>query len=242
MEGDLFRIKVVKNIIKIAKENDSDIVKSAYWEIDDSNSNKIIKKYCYWGNDINAGEKSFKVDEVPNFLYHHPSIWSCIYKREFLQKHFIKFIEAKGGGWVDNPFQVATFCLAERINWTPLAYYNYRPESVGNSSNLKDYKIPLARFNDIHDFFDKHPDLYTGNVFEYVTKKEISYLYNAFKIAFKYANSLTEILLIEQGFKKILKRIPKIHKTKIIDKGTLKMLSKMTKANFMFKYLIKKVR
>lgn len=239
---DFIDATMYEDLYNIAKKYDSDVVKSAYWEINDLNPNNVIKKYCYWGTDITSSEKSFKVEDFPNFLYHHPSIWSCIYRRAFLEKHSIRFVEAKAGGWVDNPFQVATFCLAERINWTPLAYYNYRPESIGNSSNLKDYKIPLDRFNDIHDFFDTHSELYVGKVFEYVTKKEISYLYNAFKIAFKYAKTFSEIPVIEKDFKDILKRIPKLRKTEIIDKFTLKMLDKMNKTNYKFKYLMKKDR
>ena len=56
--------------------------------------------------------------------------------------------------------------------WTPKAYYNYRPASAGNSSKLVDYSIPVSRFNEIHDFFDKHPDIYE-KVFSILPKKKL---------------------------------------------------------------------
>ena len=69
------------------------------------------------------------IQECSLFLYFHPSIWSCIYKREFLEKHNIRFVEAKGAGWTDNPFQVQTMCLAEKIFYTPQAYYYWRKQN-----------------------------------------------------------------------------------------------------------------
>ena len=109
---DYVELNMYKELYDIAKKYDSDIVKSAYWEVDDSDNNNVIKKYCGWGSDIEISDKSFKLKQCPNFLYHHPSIWSCLYKRDFLYKHKLKFVEAKGGGWVDNPWQVQAFCFA----------------------------------------------------------------------------------------------------------------------------------
>ena len=120
---DYIESNMYEDLYKIAQKFDSDIVKSAYWEIFEDEENNKIRAYSYWAHEIKMPEKSFKIQDCPNFFYHHPSIWSCIYKRNFINAHNIKFVEAKGGGWVDNPFQVVTFCLAEKINWSPMAYY-----------------------------------------------------------------------------------------------------------------------
>ena len=39
-----------------------------------------------------------------HLLTHHPSIWSAIYRKRFLEKHGIRFREYPGAGWADNPF------------------------------------------------------------------------------------------------------------------------------------------
>ena len=237
---DFVDSKMYEDLYKIAVKYNSDIVKSAYWEYYDNNSANPITKYSYWANEIDIGALPFTLKDCPVFLYHHPSVWSAIYKRKFLEENNIKFVEAKGGGWVDNPFQVETFSLAKVINWTPNAYYYYRPNSIGNSSDLKDYKIPLDRFNEIHDFYDSHQEIYNGMLLEYVSKKEIAYLYNAFKIAFRNAKNFNDIFLIEKDFKYILKRIPHLKKSNIIDKKTLAYLNKMKTTNYLYRYLRKK--
>ena len=133
---DFIDKNMYEDLYNIAMKNSVDIVKSAYWEYfdKDKNNNEDFSRYIGWALSINISPNSiFKITEHSEFLYHHPSIWSCVYKKVFLNKHNIKFVEAKGGGWVDNPFQVETMGLAEKISWTPKAYYYYRPESTGNS-------------------------------------------------------------------------------------------------------------
>lgn len=198
-----------EDLYNLAINNNVDIIKSAYWE--EFEADEEIPEheiYTGWARTIIPPKTVFNIEEYSDFLYHHPSIWSCIYKKNFLKENNIKFVEAKGGGWVDNPFQVETMCLAKRIMWTPKAYYNYRPESVGNSSKLVDYSIPVARFNEIHDFFDKHPDIYE-KVFYNITKKEIAYIYSAYKTGFR---NITDNAVIEKmgcDIKNLLNRIPK---------------------------------
>ena len=57
----------------------------------------------------------FEISDCTQLVYFHPSIWSCIYKKSFLDRNNIRFVEAKGAGWADNPFQIQTLCLAKRI-------------------------------------------------------------------------------------------------------------------------------
>lgn len=230
---DFIDKNMFEDLYSIANKNNSDIVKSAYWEIYDSNSS-IVKKYAYWCHEISATNKPFSIEECPVFFYHHPSIWSCIYKAKFIKDNNFRFVEAKGGGWVDNPWQVETLCMAKKINWTPQAYYNYRPQSEGNSSKLTDYNIPINRFNEIHDFLEKHQTLYK-KIFFYLTKKEIAYLYNAFKVGFSTANSLSDVKLLEKKLKNLLSRIPPL--TPSFSKTDFKLLKKMKNKNYTIKYL-----
>ena len=136
-----------------SQKYDSDIVKSAYWEIFENENGDKIKKYAYWAHEIGLTDKPFKINDYPAFFYHHPSIWSCIYKRNFIYNNHIKFVEVKGGGWVDNPFQIITFCLADKINWSPMAYYNYRPQSLGNSSKYRQRTPKMATKDEIYELY-----------------------------------------------------------------------------------------
>lgn len=208
---DFIDKNMYEDLYAVATNKNADIVKSAYWESyekDDENNLCACEKYCYFGRAIIPPKEVFNIREYSDLLVAHPSIWSAIYRRGFLIKNDIRFVEAKGAGWVDNPFHVKTLCLADRIAWIPNAYYHYRLRREGNSSDLKDYTIPISRINEIHDFFDEHKDIYNSVFFNF-TKKEISYLYIAFKTGFNNLKTVDEIHNMKKLLKDTIKRIPK---------------------------------
>lgn len=94
----------------------------------------------------------FEIAQYPAILLYHPSIWSGIYRRNFLEEHQLHFVEAPGAAWTDNPFFISTMCLAKKIVWSNEKHYYYRRSNPSASSNLKDCSIPLMRNLDILQF------------------------------------------------------------------------------------------
>ena len=133
-----------------------DIVKSGYYVIQPSENGtyedgEIIRK-------CKIHKKTGSVFQLPEhyeLLIGHPSIWTCIYKTEFLRKKKITMVEAPGGGWVDVPFLFQTLCEAERICWVNEPLYYYRRSNPNASSYLKDCSIPTARINDCKDYLER---------------------------------------------------------------------------------------
>ena len=102
-------------------------------------------------------DKSFNIYENANFLTGHPSIWAAIYKKDFLKSNNIKFIEAPGGGWVDNPFLHETALAAKSIVYSDDAFYYYRQSNPNSSTNnMGDLTLPLRRMIDVLDILDKY--------------------------------------------------------------------------------------
>ena len=162
-----------EDLYNIAKHYNSDVVKSCFY--DNLQSPKITRvKKIKWKSNI-PEDKSFTIKEYPDFLSYHPSIWSGIYKKEFLDKNNIRFIEAPGAGWTDNPFQVQTMCLAERINYTSKAYYYWRRLNVYESDDLKDYTIPFKRSDEIHKWLDEN-NICDENILANLYKRELAYI------------------------------------------------------------------
>lgn len=123
--------------------------------------------YNIW-NESNEPEKILKVTEEPfecfklpdhyELLDRHPSIWSCIYRKEFLDKKQIRMKEVPGAGWVDNPWLYQTLGEAEQICWVNDAFYYYRRNTPGSSSILKDCSVPISRLNEMLDYVESaHP-------------------------------------------------------------------------------------
>ena len=137
MYEDLFGIAAAHNFV--------DIVKGSYWQYYDTEDGegRLVKAPITTA--CKPFREVFDVWDYPEIIYHHPSIWSCLYRRDFIIKESISFVEAPGAGWVDNPFLLETFCRARSICWTPEAYYYYRQTNPNASSHIKDCSLPFRR-------------------------------------------------------------------------------------------------
>ena len=93
----------------------------------------------------------FSIWERDDLLEAHPSIWTCLYRRDFLVRHHIHMIEPPGAGWTDNLFLYQTLCEADRICWVRKPLYTYR---ALKPVFRKDCNTPFDRINDIKDYLE----------------------------------------------------------------------------------------
>ncbi len=171
---DFIEQDMYEDLYNIAKNNNADIVKAPYYENIDTPYNKEIRQ-VWWGKlDINNIDKCL-------LLANHPSIWSCIYKRDFIEKNRIKFIEAPGAGWTDNLFQVQTICLADNISYCTDTHYYWRILNTNHAENLKDYTIPFKRCNEIHQWLDKM-GIQNKEILSGLAQRELAYLHTTLEI------------------------------------------------------------
>lgn len=162
-----------QDLYNIAKENNSDIVKSKFYENIQAPDKKLLRA-ALWDDEFFPKE-TCTINEAFLFMYYHPSIWSCIYRRDFLNENNIRFVEAPGAGWTDNPFQVQTMCLAKRINYTPKAYYYWRVLTSNQADEIKDYTIIFKRSSEIHNWL-KGKNIVDKNVLGALYYRELAYI------------------------------------------------------------------
>lgn len=175
---DFIDSKMFEDLYKLAEENNADIVKSAFYEYKDgSNGEAECADKVNWSKEYEMPQGVFNINDCTQLVYFHPSIWSCIYKKEFLNKNCISFVEPKGAGWADNPFQVQTLCLAERILYTDNAYYYYRLTNPSSSSNIINISNPFDRSDEIHSFI-KSQNISNPNFLAHLYKREFGYIRN----------------------------------------------------------------
>ena len=159
------------DLYPLAKENDVDIIKTPFIQNFFQNGVNIKQTKMPNHKEFIKPEGVTNLKESPWFMHIHPSIWSCLYKRTFLNDNNIRFIEAPGAGWTDNPFQVQTMCLAKRIYYHDYAYYYWR---VFSWNDLKDYKIPFLRTKEIHEWLDNNK-LFDEGILSYLCMRECVY-------------------------------------------------------------------
>ena len=157
IESDDFAdLSMFEELYKLAKENDADIVKGDwynYWS-----KNDFARK-----NNRISSAKAFKLtnsQKDKSLLRINPSVWSAIYKREFLNKNNIRFLETPGASYQDLAFSFKVFALAQRVILTDKAYLYYRQDNINSSvkSKTKIYCV-CDEFDEIDRFLGANPDL-----------------------------------------------------------------------------------
>ncbi len=168
MYADLYRLAEVQDY--------PDVVKSAYWSIDDS-AGTVERFRCGYWKRIKHEKTTFIIKEEPLLTRYHPSIWSAIYRRDFLQENNIHFKEIPGAGWVDNPFMMETLLKARSIAYTDNAYYCYRDAHEGSSTaNISDMHMPVDRWLEMAEIMRKNSSATSGELWSIHAYKAFLYL------------------------------------------------------------------
>ncbi len=219
IESDDFAAKnMFEDLYKLAQEHDADVAKGDwynYWS---------DKKFAAKSNRISAA-KALKVTnskEDKGLLRINPSVWSAIYKREFLNKYNIRFLETPGASYQDIAFSFKVFTLAERVILTDKAYLYYRQDNINSSVKSKNKVYCVCdEYSEIDKFLDKYPDLKS----EFKVQEEIN----------RYTGYLSSVLRIDDNVKPEFIKIFSEHFKAEYDAGLLgnEFFSKISKKDFM---------
>lgn len=107
-----------------------DIVKSTFMEYfeDESKRQTVSMREDLPG-------RICRVDREPDILceFSRPCHWSAIYRKEFLDREGIRFLETPGAAYQDTSFFAKTFLAAESIVFLDRAFYFYRQDNFASS-------------------------------------------------------------------------------------------------------------
>ncbi len=171
--------KMFEKLYALSRKCDADIVKSAYFKyfektkVESEKKQKVsFEKYC------KVPTWFFRIAECPSFFSFHPSIWSAIYKRTFLNNNSIRFVEAKNFSFVDNPFQVESMLLAQKIVYTGSAYYFRRQKlqcDIQNEVGISDFASLFNRADEMYEILArcKNKD---RNILAHIYKRELGFI------------------------------------------------------------------
>lgn len=93
-----------------------------------------------------APDGVFKPEDWPRIIGFHASIWSAIYKADFVKK--IKIPETAGASYQDFPFMAEVFCRAKHVSVVKRPFVHWRnDEGQGNSTSARGEKLLLMAKN-----------------------------------------------------------------------------------------------
>lgn len=74
-----------------------------------------------------------------------PSIWSAIYRRDFIRENGIRFHETPGASYQDASFNFKVWACARRVFCLDRAFLHYRQDNAGSSVNTSSGKVYCVR-------------------------------------------------------------------------------------------------
>ncbi len=131
LESDDFAAPQMYQLLyQTAERYQVEVVKSnyyRYWELPKEKTKKEpLLKHLPYGQIIHpwAYQRLFRIQ---------PSIWSGLYRRDFLEQHQITFLETPGAAYQDTFFTFQIFTVAQKIVLLPDGLLYYRQDNANSS-------------------------------------------------------------------------------------------------------------
>jgi len=179
---DFIDVRMFESLYRVAHEYQAEIVKSDFWGVTKEKTKKME----------NLSEVLFYKDLVPRMdgkkiFFKTPSIWSAIYKRDFLEEHHVVFHETPGASYQDVSFFVVTMACAQRAVFLPEAYLHYRMDNVNSSVHSKaKVRCIFDEFAQIHHFLAAYPSICEDVKYVIEGMKGLHYFANYMRIGDEY--------------------------------------------------------
>ena len=174
-----------------AKQYELDVVKSSYYfyysKPKEKNEKQEIASKIMCNRTIRPRD-GFKADmEMVEFFNIKPTIWSAIYRRQFLLDNKIVFNETPGASYQDASFNFKVWSCAERVQLLSDAFLHYRQDNENSSVNSKGKVFCVCdEYEEMERFLNERP--YLKGKLEYVKNriKYDSYMWNYNRLGEKY--------------------------------------------------------
>lgn len=187
---DVAKSEMYEKLYNKIIQNNCEIVKSDYY-LYYSSDNKILKN-----NQIKE-EKITNAKQDMSILTYAPSIWSALYKREFLIENNIRFLETPGASYQDTSFYIKTTMMADNILLTPDSYVYYRQDNINSSVNNKGKLYCVVdEFKEIHRYINNYPKLACYKPYVYYIQFS-RYHWNLDRIASSFKNEFFDFFYSE---------------------------------------------
>lgn len=140
---DYIRTDYIERLVITARENQSDMVGSGEIRLDEEGHTVSVIRY--------------RVDREGNCVLRRLNFSGKIYRRDFLEKHHMRF--AVGKVYEDNPFNIQAYALAKNLKIIDYIGY-YQMVHIGSTTTRKieSSKLPFHEIEDMMQYIERHKD------------------------------------------------------------------------------------
>ncbi len=156
--------EMFEKLYNCAKENDLDVVKSGFYYYfsvpEEVNNPAPIASYVMCQK-VFCPTTDFKsLREQIDFFNIKPTIWSAIYRKDFIRENNIRFNETPGASFQDTSFNFKVWALAKRVKLMEECFLHYRQDNEGSSINSASKVFCVCdEYREIEAFLESHPTI-----------------------------------------------------------------------------------
>lgn len=152
---DFFEPDALETLYRAAEYVNADVAKADfffYWSIPEEKDERFG-----WVDD-DAPEAAAPLD-YPEVFYRKPSIWSAIYRRDFLQRNGIRFLETPGASYQDAGFNFKVWACAGKVALVKRPVLHYRQDNEASSVNSPGKAFCVCdEYREMWRFLDEMPE------------------------------------------------------------------------------------
>lgn len=159
---DYAELDMFEKLYATAKEHDLDVVKSGFFfyfsKPTETNTPAPIASSAT-SNRTFCPLTAFKSKmEMVEFFNIKPTIWSAIYRKDFIRSNNIRFNETPGASYQDASFNFKVWVCAQRVRLMEACFLHYRQDNEASSINSpgKVYCI-CDEYEEMERFLNDHP-------------------------------------------------------------------------------------
>lgn len=177
---DFFEPTMLEELYLSAKADDLDVCKSGFnYYYSQGKSTRAVMPQSLIDKGIFCPTTDFKSAKEQLALFKiKPTIWSAIYKREFIKANNIRFTETSGASFQDTAFNFKVWASAKRVRLIKPCLINYRQDNESSSVNSHGKAFFICKeYAEIESFLSNHPHKSTLEPIKNALKYE-AYLWN----------------------------------------------------------------
>ena len=177
---DFIEKNMFERLYSVAENHALDIVRCNYYRF--SKQGKLPEDLHYIRQN-----KILNPKDAPEFFYQPPSIWASLYRKDFLNKNQINFLETPGASYQDISFAFKVYALCDRLMFINEPLLNYRIDNINSSVNSKNkINCVCIEYREVLRFIKSYPDIYDRLKFHIPLLRYNCYKWNYGRIAPKY--------------------------------------------------------
>lgn len=153
---DFFERNALELLYNAAEECDAQVAKSNFWFYwsDPEEKNEFFELVTQ-----SMANRLVNPQNETGIFYLKPSIWSALYRKDFLDANRIRFLETPGASYQDAGFNFKVWASADRVTYLHEAVIHYRQDNEASSVNSpsKVYCV-CDEYEEMNRFLANHPE------------------------------------------------------------------------------------